>query len=220
MQEPERSDGAPPRTTLGEDCLVLNVLRPAATARGEKLPVLVWIHGGGYLTGGSSPAIYDGSVFARQGIVFVGFNYRLGRFGFFAHPALIAAKESPIGNFALMDQIETLRWVRRNIGAFGGDPERVTVMGESAGGFSVIILLSSPNARGLFHRAVVLSGGGRSFLLGGKELTGGTSAETSAAQVGTNFAKSVGISGEGPQALGALRALSAPTVLGELSPDH
>ena len=215
MQEPEPSDSASPRTTLAEDCLVLNILRPAATAHGEKLPVLVWIHGGGYLTGGSSPAIYDGSGFARHGIVFVGFNYRLGRFGFFAHPALIAANEGPVGNFALMDQIEALRWVKRNIGAFGGNPEQVTVMGESAGGFSVIALLTSPQAKGLFHRAIILSGGGRTFLLGGRKLTGGTPIEPSADQIGANFAKSVGIEDDEPQALTALRALPAMTVVGE-----
>ena len=137
---------------------------------GEKLPVLVWIHGGGYVIGGSSPAIYDGSNFARQGIVFVSFNYRLGRFGFFAHPALIEANEGLVGNFAFMDQIEALRWVKRNIAAFGGDPEQVTLMGESAGGISVMALLTSPKAKGLFHRAIVLSGGGRTFLPGGRNL--------------------------------------------------
>lgn len=215
VQNPESSDGAPPRTTLAEDCLVLNVWQPASTTLGERLPVLVWIHGGAYLTGGSSPAIYDGSGFARHGIVFVGFNYRLGRFGFFANPALLAADEGPVGNFALMDQIEALRWVKRNIAAFGGDPDKVTVIGESAGGFSVMVLLTSPKAKGLFHRAIILSGGGRTFLLGGRKLNGGTPIEPSADQIGANFAKSVGIEGDGPQALEALRALPAETVLSE-----
>ena len=163
MQTPETGDPALSRATLAEDCLVLNVWRPAATAPKEELPVLVWIHGGGYVTGGSSPAIYDGSGFARHGIVFVSFNYRLGRFGFFAHPALIKANEGLVGNFAFMDQIAALRWVRRNIGAFGGNPNEVTLMGESAGGISVLVLLSSPRAKGLFHRAFVLSGGGRTL---------------------------------------------------------
>ena len=217
MQIPESSDGAPPRTTLAEDCLVINVWRPAASAPSEKLPVLVWIHGGAYLTGGSSPAIYDGSGFARRGVVFVSFNYRLGRFGFFAHPALIRANDGPVGNFALMDQIEALRWVKRNIAAFGGDSDSVTLMGESAGGISVIVLLTSPKAKSLFHRAVVLSGGGRALLLGGRKLTGGTSTEPSADQIGANFAERVGIEGDGQEALKALRALPAETVLKELN---
>ena len=214
MQKPEASDPAQPRTLPAEDCLVLNVWRPAAASRGEKLPVLVWIHGGAYVIGGSSPAIYDGSGFARRGIIFVSFNYRLGRFGFFAHPALIKASEGPVGNFAYMDQIEVLRWVKRNIAAFGGNPDQVTLMGESAGGISVMALLTSPKARGLFHRAIVMSGGGRTLLLGGRKLTGGTPIEPSADQIGVNFAESVGIKGDEPQALSALRELPASAILG------
>jgi para-nitrobenzyl esterase len=217
MQVPESSDGAPPRAIVAEDCLVLNVWRPAAAVPSGKLPVLVWIHGGEYVVGGSSPAIFDGSGFARHGLVFVSINYRLGRFGFFAHPALIEANEGPVGNFALMDQIEALHWVKRNIAAFGGDPGRVTLMGESAGGISVLALLTSPKGRGLFQRAIVLSGGGRTFLLGGRKLTGGTPMEQSADQIGANFAKGVGIEGDGPQALGALRARSAEAILDELN---
>lgn len=217
MQKPEEDDAAKLRTTPAEDCLVLNVWRPAATALGEKLPVLVWVHGGAYLNGGSSPAIYDGSGFARHGIVFVSINYRLGRFGFFAHPALIAVNEGLVGNFAYMDQIEALRWVKRNIAAFGGNPDQVTLMGESAGGISVMALLTSREAKGLFHRAIVLSGGGRTFILGGRKLTGGTPTEPSADQIGANFAEGVGIKGTGPQALSALRALPADTVVGALN---
>jgi para-nitrobenzyl esterase len=114
------------------------------------------------VNGGSSPAVYDGSAFARQGIVFVSFNYRLGRFGFFAHPAL--SKESPNGphgNYGYLDQIAALQWVQRNAAAFGGDPGNVTLFGESAGGGSVNALMISPLARGLFHKAIVQSGGGR-----------------------------------------------------------
>jgi para-nitrobenzyl esterase len=217
MQTPGTGDAAVSRAAFAEDCLVLNVWGPFATAPNEELPVLVWIHGGGYVTGGSSPAIYDGSSFARHGIVFVSFNYRLGRFGFFAHPALIKANEGLVGNFALMDQIAALRWVKRNIGAFGGNPDEVTLMGESAGGISVLALLSSPRAKGLFHRAIVLSGGGRTLLLGGKRLTGGTAADPSADQIGERFAAGLGIEGDGPQTLEALRAIPAQTVLGGLN---
>jgi para-nitrobenzyl esterase len=209
MQTEDPGDNAL-RTTPSEDCLVLNIWRPATASLWEKLPVLVWIHGGAYLVGGSSPAIYEGDGFARQGIVFVSFNYRLGRFGFFAHPALIKANEGSVGNFAYMDQIEALRWVKRNIAAFGGDPNAVTLMGESAGGISVIALLTSPKARGLFQRAIVLSGFGRARR--GTKLTGGTTAEPSADKIGTNFAKSVGIEGDGLEALRALRAIPAETV--------
>lgn len=140
-----------------EDCLYLNVWRPA-DAEGKKLPVLFWIHGGGYTMGAASQPLYDGESLARRGTVVVSINYRLGPLGFLAHPALSA--ESPTktsGNYGLMDQIEALRWVKRNIAAFGGDPDRVTILGESAGGGSVLCLLVSPEAKGLFHRAVAQS---------------------------------------------------------------
>jgi para-nitrobenzyl esterase len=216
-QNPDPIDTAPARTTPAEDCLVLNVWRPAAEAPGTNLPVLVWIHGGAFVNGGSSRAIYDGTEFARRGIIFVSINYRLGRFGFFSHPALIAAGEGPVGNFAYMDQIRALGWVKRNIGAFGGNPKKVTVMGESAGGFSVLGLLTSPKATDLFDRAIVLSGGGRSFLLGGKAINGGTSTDLSADQMGVNFARSAGIEDSGPEVLKELRALSTDVVLGTLN---
>jgi para-nitrobenzyl esterase len=217
MQKPVPWDDAPLRTVPSEDCLALNIWRPAAFAADNKLPVLVWIYGGGFVNGGSSPAEYDGTSFAQRGIIFVSLNYRLGRFGFFAHPALINAKEGPTGNFALMDQIAALRWVQRNIAAFGGDPHNVTLMGHSAGGLSVLALLTSPETKGLFQRAVVLSGGGRSFVLGGYRLTGGTPADPSADQVGENFAESVGIHGNGAQTIAQLRALPAEVIVGDLN---
>jgi len=217
MQLPELGDAASLTTTPSEDCLVLNVWRPARIEPGEKLPVMVWIHGGGYVNGGSSPAIYDGAAFARQGLVFVSFNYRLGRFGFFAHPALIAAKEGPVGNFGYMDQIEALHWVHRNIAVFGGNPDQVTLVGESAGGDSVMHLVTSPQANALFQRAIVMSGDGRSHVLGGFRLTGGTPQEPSADEIGVNFARSVGIASSGPDALQALRALPPVSVLGGLN---
>jgi para-nitrobenzyl esterase len=178
---------------------------------------MVWIHGGAYVNGGTSTPLYDGGAFARQGIVFVSVNYRLGRFGFFAHPALIAANEGPIGNFAYMDQIAALRWVQRNVAAFGGNPDQVTLIGESAGGDSVMHLLTSPLTKGLFQRVIVMSGDGRTHMLGGFKLTGGSSREPSADRIGLNFAKSMGITGAGPRALSALRALPAEKIRGKLS---
>jgi para-nitrobenzyl esterase len=142
--------------STSEDCLTLNVWTPSGA---RKLPVMVWIHGGSLVGGSSSEPLYDGVKLAQRGIVVVSINYRLGLLGYLAHPALSA--ESPqhlSGNYGLLDQIEALRWVRHNITAFGGDPTQVTIAGESAGGLSVIALIASPLARGLFSRAIVQSG--------------------------------------------------------------
>jgi para-nitrobenzyl esterase len=158
-QAPFPPDAAPIVTKPAEDCLFLNVWKPAAAKPGAKLPVMVWIHGGGFVNGGSSPAVYSGHNFARDGVVLVSINYRLGRFGFFAHPGLAA--EGGGGNFGFLDQIAALKWVRANAAQFGGDPAKVTVFGESAGGMSVHMLLQSPLARGLFAKAIIQSGGGR-----------------------------------------------------------
>jgi para-nitrobenzyl esterase len=147
-----------PQAPLSEDCLYLNVWT-AARSPEEKRPVLVWIYGGGFMTGGAAAPGYSGEALARQGIVFVSFNYRLGIFGFLSHPEL--TKESPhhsSGNYALMDQIAALVWVKKNIRAFGGDPEQVTIAGQSAGSASVNCLLASPLARGLFRGAIGESG--------------------------------------------------------------
>lgn len=158
IQKPVPGDPAAISNTTSEDCLVLNVWQPANNPSHKKLPVLVWIHGGGFVNGSAAASIYDGSAFARQGLVVVSFNYRLGRLGFFAHPALTAAKEGRLGNYGLLDQLAALSWVQRNVTAFGGDPKQVTIMGESAGGISVMHHLTSLEARGLFQRAIVLSG--------------------------------------------------------------
>ena len=160
MQLPFPGDAAPLGTPPAEDCLVVNVWRPADAS--TKLPVMVWIYGGGFVNGGSSPAVYDGSQFAKRGVVLVSFNYRVGRFGFFAHPAL--TKESPngpLGNYTFLDQIAALKWVQKNIAAFGGDAGNVTIFGESAGGGSVLTMMTSPLAKGLFQKAIIESGGGR-----------------------------------------------------------
>ena len=144
---------------VSEDCLYLNVWVPKHKASAG-LPVLVWIHGGGYKNGSASMTLYDGEQLARQGIIFVSVAYRLGAFGFLAHPEL--SKESPhgsSGNYGLMDQIAALEWIKNNISAFGGDPTRVTIAGQSAGAMSVSALIASPRAKGLFHKAIGQSGG-------------------------------------------------------------
>jgi para-nitrobenzyl esterase len=144
---------------MSENCLTLNVWTPAKKSS-ERLPVMVWIHGGAFRQGSGSMAAYDGGNLARQGVVVVTINYRLGDFGIFAHAALTKRQEGEfLGNYNLMDQIAALRWVQRNIAAFGGDAKQATIFGESAGGSSVVFLMMSPEARGLFHRAIVESGG-------------------------------------------------------------
>ena len=159
MQKIVKDNGVGPGPT-SEDCLSLNVFAPTGTG-GHGWPVMVWIHGGGFVNGSGTAALYDGSALAMQGVVVVTINYRLGRFGFFAHPALSAEqKGAPLANYGLMDQIEALRWVKRNIAAFGGGPSNVTVFGESAGGIAVNRLMMVPEARGLFQRAIVESGAG------------------------------------------------------------
>jgi para-nitrobenzyl esterase len=215
MQIPFDDAVAPVGTTPSEDCLVLNVWRPADMSA-DALPVMVWIPGGWYVNGGSSTPLSDGSALARQGMVVVTINYRLGRFGFFAHPALIAADEGPVGNFGYMDQIAALRWVQDNSAAFGGDPGRVTLVGESAGGASVLHMLTSPATDGLFHGAIVMSGGGRKALAE-RSMTGGTPAAPSADMIDAAFATTLGITGEGEDALAALRALPAEALLGDLT---
>jgi para-nitrobenzyl esterase len=217
VQLPIPGDAGASGSTLGEDCLVLNVWRPAAIPPGEKLPVMVWIHGGGFLNGAGSVPLNDGSQFAREGVVLVSFNYRLGRLGFFAHPALTAEGDGPLANYALLDQLAALQWVQKNIGAFGGDPNQVTTIGESAGGISVMHLLTWPAARRLFHRAAVLSGGGRSYVPPHRNLREATGPLPSAEDSGVAFAQSVGITDTGTAGLAALRALPAEQVNGDMS---
>ncbi|QUD89640.1 carboxylesterase/lipase family protein [Phenylobacterium montanum] len=217
MQKPFASDAAPLGTTPAEDCLVMNVWRPAE-ASPKNLPVMVWIYGGGFVNGGSSPAVYSGAPFAKQGVVFVSFNYRLGRFGFFGFPAL--TKEHPAelkGDYGYMDQIAALKWVRRNIASFGGDPDNVTVFGESAGGGSVHMLLTSPLAKGLFQKAIIESGGGRGSLMGPRKLSEDLPNMPSAETIGVNFAKKHGVEGTDAAALAKLRALPAEAVVDNLN---
>lgn len=147
-----------PKEPISEDCLYLNVWTGAADPK-EKRPVLLWIYGGGFVSGGSAVPIYDGEAMARKGVVVVSCNYRVGIFGFFAHPELTA--ESPhnaSGNYGLLDQIAALQWIKKNIAAFGGDPDNVTIAGQSAGSMSVNCLVASPLARNLFQKAIGESG--------------------------------------------------------------
>ncbi len=148
--------GAPDATS--EDCLHLNVWTPAKSAS-ERLPVMVWIYGGAFTSGMTSIPAYDGAQLAEQGVVLVSVSYRVGPFGFLAHPELSKESRKGSGNYGLQDQIAGLRWVKENIEKFGGDRNRVTIFGESAGGISVSMLAASPAARGLFRRAISQSGG-------------------------------------------------------------
>jgi para-nitrobenzyl esterase len=217
MQKPFGGDAAPLGVAPAEDCLYVNVWRPARSGTAP-LPVMVWIYGGGFVNGGSSPAVYDGSAFARRGVILVSLNYRLGRFGFFAHPALTAVqRQEGLGNYGYMDQLAALHWIQRNIGAFGGDPGNVTVFGESAGGASVLALMTTPLARGLFQKAIVESGGGRGPLLPMRELGEDKPGLPSAESAGLAFAHGAGIDGADAAALASLRALPAERVVDGLN---
>jgi para-nitrobenzyl esterase len=206
----------PVQTTPAEDCLFVNVWTPPDAAPDAALPVMVWIHGGGFVGGGSSIPFYDGSAFSRRGLVVVSLNYRLARLGFFAHPALSNASPPVAGNFGFMDQIAALAWVQRNIAAFGGDPAKVTLVGESAGGASVLALATSPAMTGAFRGVVVLSGGGRTGLAI-RDQAGGTPERPSADQLDSAYAATLGVEGSDAAALAALRALPAGDVQGDLT---
>ena len=201
-----------------EDCLSLNIWTAAdlgrAGDRPVRRPVMVWIHGGSFTHGSGRSAIYDGTQFATAGIVLVTINYRLGGFGFFSHPALSA--ESPTrtsGNQGLQDQAAALRWVRDNITAFGGDPNNVTIFGESAGAFSVADLLASPVARGLFHKAILQSGSSLRQL---PPLRGANDSARSAERSGVAIARASGVdaaAAAGDEGLRRLRALPPDSLL-------
>ncbi|MEV4033606.1 carboxylesterase/lipase family protein [Streptomyces umbrinus] len=204
-------------SSSSEDCLFANVWRPAGVAADAKLPVMVWIHGGGFVAGSGAQPDFSGESFARQGVVLVTINYRLGRFGFFAFPGLAAEHPDEVeGNYGYLDQIAALKWVRQNTAAFGGDPGNVTIFGESAGGVSVHTLLTSPLSRGTFDKAIIESGGGRDGVLTGRPLRADgadplypVSAET----IGVNFARRHHIEGTGASAITRLRALDTAQVV-------
>ena len=213
---PAAAPGVPAPRMPSEDCLYLNVWRPEDTSA-RNLPVMVWIYGGGFTGGSSASPGTSGVGFARQGVVLVAMNYRVGRFGFFAFPAL--RDEHPDetkGNYAYMDQIAALQWVKRNIAAFGGNPDNVTIFGFSAGGVSVHSMLASPMARGLFQKAIVESGGSRDSVLTARPIRADgvdPNYPVSAETIGITFAKSMGVDGRDQSALEKLRALSADEVL-------
>jgi para-nitrobenzyl esterase len=194
---------------VSEDCLTVNVWTPQV-GPAARAPVMVWVHGGGYVMGSGSQPIFDGTALARRGIVLVTFNYRLGRFGFFAHPTLMSESGGLVGNYGFMDQIALIHWVHRNIAAFGGDPNNVTIFGESAGGGSVLRLLLTPQARGQFQRAIVSSGGGRDVW---PALATSRGQKPSAESVAITFASRTGVTGSDAK---ALRELSTAAVLGDL----
>ncbi len=211
--------GAP--EAISEDCLYLNVWTPAKAAS-ERLPVMVWIYGGAFTSGMTSMPAYDGGPLAEKGVVLVSISYRVGPFGFLAHPEL--SKESPAtalgvrgsgsGNYGLLDQIAALRWVKDNIARFGGDPNRVTIFGESAGGMSVSMLAASPAAKGLFNRAISQSGGhfGPPRVAGG--IGGATSPPLRVAEgIGQTFLNRAGAAG-----VGAARQLPAEKIRAAAGP--
>ena len=203
MQAQIYSDIDPFAAGVSEDCLYLNVWTTDLNAEAKR-PVMVWIHGGGYTAGFGGEERHHGARLAQQGAVVVTLNYRLGVFGFLAHPALAA--ESPVGssgNYAILDQVAALKWVQRNIARFGGDPSRVTIFGESAGGSSVGALIASPLAKGLFHRGIMQSGNA----IGGARPRDAVSAE------GVRFATLVGVGGSGADAAARLRAIPADSLL-------
>ncbi|ARS52319.1 carboxylesterase/lipase family protein [Kushneria konosiri] len=235
MQKPLSSSASPGDERPDEDCLYLNVWQPdgARAETGERdstertaaepddggRPVVVWLYGGAYVNGGASSRAYDGESFARDGVLYVSFNYRLGRFGFFAHPALDGEDDegTPQGNYAFMDQIRALEWVKDNIRDFGGDPNQITVVGESAGGNSILNLMASPVTEGLFQRAVVMSGGGRGLRAIRHDLQTDHPDNPSARTFGQRFARRYGIEGSDESARQALRDLPAEAITGDLN---
>ncbi|MDE2465920.1 MAG: carboxylesterase family protein, partial [Alphaproteobacteria bacterium] len=183
---------------MSENCLSLNIWAPP---HAHKMPVMVWIYGGALVGGYSADPLYDGSVLAHHGIIVVTINYRLGVLGWLAHPELSA--ESPLhisGNYGLLDQILALKWVKRNIAAFGGDPDNVTIAGESAGGLSVMYLMASPDARGLFNKAIAES----AYMVSTPDLTRSRHGMMSAEDAGLLLAKKL----HAPN-IAALRAMTA-----------
>lgn len=212
------SGEAPP--AISEDCLYLNIWTP--NERGP-LPVLVWIHGGGFVNGSAAMPLYSGDALARRGVVVVTVAYRLGAFGFLAHPELTReSAHRSSGNYGLMDQVAALKWVKRNIAAFGGDPNRVTVAGQSAGSMSVSILMASPLAKGLFHRAIGQSGGlfepvqlAPRFLLANAERDG----EAYAASVGAKSIASLRARSADALLKGAFGPVSHPVIEPYLLPE-
>jgi len=203
-------------TSSSEDCLTLNVWTPT-TGSSAKLPVMVWIHGGGYMQGSGNVARLNSPAFASEGVVLVTINYRLNAFGFFAHPALTASQANEAhANFGVLDTIASLKWVRENISGFGGDPDNITVFGESAGGAMVNTLLVSPLAEGLFHKAI-----SQSSALGlapDAVLDQRSGFQLSGEAMGEKLAAALNVD-EAPDPLTALRALPADQIVAAIEPN-
>lgn len=213
MQKTPNPDNGIGQYPASEDCLSLNVFTQGVD-RNAKRPVMVWIHGGGFVNGSGSAELYDGTQFAGHGVVLVSINYRLGRFGSFAHPLLTKeAAGGPVANYGMLDMVASLEWVKRNIAAFGGNPGNVTIFGESAGGMAVQKLMTMPGARGLFHKAAVQSGAGRENVqfLDKPNPRGLPSAESD----GEAFVKSLNVTAA---TAADLRAISADTILNKGDP--
>ena len=186
---------------MSEDCLYLNVFAPAKTKKSSKLPVMFWIHGGGYFGGSASEPRHNGDFLPTKGVVLVTINYRLGVFGFLDTEDLLKEGNGSAGNYGLMDIIAALHWVHANVAKFGGDPENVTIFGESAGSFAVSTLMASPMAQGLFTKAIGESGAALGSGLGGKSAAAAAMAETA-------WTRSLGA-----KSLAELRAIPAETIL-------
>ena len=197
---------ADPPANMSEDCLSLNIW---TSAHARNAPVMVWIHGGSLTGGAGSETLYDGSAMAKSGLVVVTINYRLGVLGYLAHPGLSAESPDGVsGNYGLLDQIEALRWVQRNISVFGGNPRNVTIAGESAGALSVMYLMASPAARGLFHKAILQS----AYMISTPELRDRRFGEEPAEAIGVRLAAKLGVDG-----VAGLRAM-APATITERAP--
>jgi para-nitrobenzyl esterase len=200
-----------------EDCLYLNVWKPAIAKENARLPVMVWIHGGAFVFGSGAMNNFSGASFTDNGVILVSINYRLGRLGFFAFPALSKEyQDEPKGSYAYMDQIAALQWIQKNIAAFGGDPGNITIFGESAGGVSVHSLLTIKSAKGLFHKAIIESGGGRDGVLTGRPIREENSDPyypVSAETIGVNFARKHGITGTDETALTRLRSMTVAQII-------
>src|SRR5690606_32895198 len=205
---PAPMQGGNPASGKSEDCLYLNVWTPAKSPD-EKLPVLVWIYGGGFSFGSTSDPVHNGEHLARKGVVLVSVAYRVGQLGFLAHPELSAENPNHVsGNYGLLDQIAGLQWIQKNIAAFGGDPNKVTILGESAGGISVSMLCTSPLAKGLFHGAISQSGGSfgptRKITYPGENMKTLADAEAD----GVDYAEKLGV-----KSIAELRAIPADKLL-------
>ncbi|MEG3088334.1 carboxylesterase/lipase family protein [Sphingomonas sp. PB4P5] len=185
---------------MSEDCLSLNIWAPA---KAGKAPVMVWIHGGSLTGGASSETMYDGAALARQGVILVSINYRLGVLGYLAHPELSREGQGVSGNYGLLDQVAALHWVKANIAAFGGDPANVTIAGESAGALSVMYLMAAPSARGLFAKAIAQS----AYMISTPELRSASFGDTPAELIGTYLTGKLGATD-----LRGLRAMDAVAI--------